>query len=186
MLDLIRTVAPAETPVSLAQCKAHLKVEHSDDDAIIAGYLDSAVAELDGYSGLLGRALVAQTWVLHLPAFPSSAIELPLPPLIEVTGVTYVDTAGETQDVPAEDMEVLEGPVSWLLPAYGRRWPGDVRRTPRAVSVTFRCGWASAAHVPPPIQSAILLSVEQLYAGHDDKRQRAIDRLIAPVRKLRV
>ena len=36
--------APAEDPVTLAEVKAHLNIGHTDDDDLLAEYIDAAVA----------------------------------------------------------------------------------------------------------------------------------------------
>ncbi|WP_297534627.1 head-tail connector protein [Nitrobacter sp.] len=56
MLTPIRTVAPAEMPVTLAEAKAHLRVDHDDQDDLITAQIKAATAWFDGYSGILGRA----------------------------------------------------------------------------------------------------------------------------------
>jgi uncharacterized phiE125 gp8 family phage protein len=67
----IRTVAPASTPVSLSEAKAHLRVTSSAEDAVIQMYLDAAVSYLDGWAGVLGRCMVTQTWAQTFSDFPS-------------------------------------------------------------------------------------------------------------------
>jgi hypothetical protein len=62
----VRTVAPALNPVSLDEAKDHVgAAEFDDDDRKLEGYIDAAVAYLDGYSGILGRALITQTWKVN-------------------------------------------------------------------------------------------------------------------------
>src|SRR5690606_14090696 len=73
----ILVVAPKMTPVSLDEAKAQLAVEHGDDDALILGYIAAAVDHLDGWSGILGRALVEQEWRQDFDGF-SSTLRLPL------------------------------------------------------------------------------------------------------------
>jgi hypothetical protein len=51
-MGLKLVTAPANDPLTLAQAKAHLKVEHSDDDALIAAMLSASVQHVDGPRGL--------------------------------------------------------------------------------------------------------------------------------------
>lgn len=186
MLAPVRTVAPAATPVSLAEAKAHLRVDHDDQDDLITAQIKAATAHLDGYAGILGRALVTQTWRQDFGRFADS-LKLPLSPVSAVISVSYHD-AGDVQ-------QVLDAGVYGLktdaLGAYvalqpGKTWPATFHRAD-AVSVTFTAGYGAAADVPEPIRQAILLIVQRLFDGADTEIDVAIDRtvhaLIASYRK---
>ena len=82
MLKRIELVeGPQELAVPLAAVKTHLRVDHDDEDGLIAAYLDAATAHLDGLSGTLGIALSPQTW--RAVFSPGSDITcLPLGPVI--------------------------------------------------------------------------------------------------------
>ncbi len=93
-MRLFRETSPAELPVSIFEARSHLRVDHSEDDALIAGYIAAATDALDGRDGLLGRALVTQRWRLVLDAFPAGPIVLPLPPLRSVLSLSYNPLSG--------------------------------------------------------------------------------------------
>lgn len=191
-MNLKRAVAPAATPVTLAEAKAHLRVTSGAEDALITALIAAATDHLDGWSGVLARALVTQTWKLWLDEWPvDDAIQIPLGPLQSVASVTYlhpdsgvataVDAASYVVDTVSAD--------GWVVPAAGFAWP-----TPKdainAVEVTFVCGHGLAADVPPALKAAILLLVGDLYANREGQSDRAItpnltvDRLIAPWRRV--
>lgn len=168
-LDLVRTVAPADTPVSLAEVKEHLRVEADshDEDFDIQLKLDAAVAYLDGYAGILGRCMMEQTWKLYLDGFPGgSTIRLPLVPVISVTSITYLDPDGASQTLATTVYEVREGPVSEIGLKYDQSWP-SFRRHARSVAITFKAGWANRAAVPAAIKAAILLMVGAWYENRE-------------------
>ena len=52
---LTRISAPAALPVSLEELKAHLRVEHAEEDAALTRLLGAATSALDGPTGQLGR-----------------------------------------------------------------------------------------------------------------------------------
>lgn len=192
MLDLELVTPPTAELVTLAQLRAHLRLDDIEDhDGALAEYLSEAVGALDGYAGTLGRALAQQTWRLYLPRFPAGCVQLPLPPLISVGGITYVDTTGATQTLAADRYTVLAGEKAQIHRAYGQTWP-SVRCVPRAVAVTFTCGWAAPAADAAwplklqPVRSALKLMVEERFAGPDTQRQMAIERLLRPLRIPRV
>jgi hypothetical protein len=182
MLDLVQVTAPATDPIMLNEVKHHLRYEDDDQDDLIEAYLASATAYLDGPAGILGRALVQQSWKLYLDRFPwasthvhnllgrlghhhrlhRAAIRLPLPPLMSVDEIAYVDTLGVQQTLDPAKYTVRDGEIAAVEPAYGCSWP-SVRCQARAVSVTFTCGYGDADAVPKPLQAAILLQTADLF-----------------------
>lgn len=159
MLTLISP--PIISPVSTDEAKQFLRVDVTDDDALISSLIDAAVAGLDGERGELGRCLLAQTWRLDRDLFPRGAIELPLPPTIAVDVVSYVDTTGAIATMAPADFAVT-GAGSFgfarITPTAGR-WPAG-----SSVSVTFRAGFGEAAEdVPADLRAAILSRVALSY-----------------------
>lgn len=160
----VRTVAPSVAPVSLDEVKAHLRVDHYDEDSLIEVLIAAATGHLDGWSGVLGRALVTQTWSQAFDAF-TDPLRLPMP-AASVTSVTYVDQAGTAVTVaPINYLLSADALGSFVERAYGVTWPSP-RDQSRAVTVTFTAGWA-AADVPSELKSAILLMVGDLYSNRE-------------------
>lgn len=181
---------PAAYPVNLAQAKSQCRVDHTDDDADIQSYLDAAIEHLDGYGGILGRALVNQTWRQDFAGF-CDVMRLPLAPLVSITSVTYYDADNALQTLSAATYTSYtdaRGPVIALN--YGQTWPAVYPR-PNAVSVTFVAGYGAAAtDVPSRIRNAIRIHVEQMYRtrGVDTAEQRyptmTYERLIKPFERV--
>jgi uncharacterized phiE125 gp8 family phage protein len=181
LLDLVRVAEPAEPLVSLDELKLSLRVDHDDDNDLIESLGDSITASLDGFAGTLGRALVSQSWQLSLPGFPgrhfwpaaaplfASAyhrhprrIRLPLPPLVSVTSIDYLDPDLATQTLAADQYILLDGPLASIEPAPGLCWPSTGCH-PRAVQITYVAGYGPPAAVPGPIRTAHKLMVGDLY-----------------------
>ena len=78
--------APSGLVVTLADMKAHLRVEHSADDALIGALHDAAVAHLDGWRGALGRAILSQVWRQDYEDWGTGDLALPLPDVSAATG----------------------------------------------------------------------------------------------------
>lgn len=186
---------PAATPVSLAEAKAHLRIDGNDEDVLVTALIAAAVAHLDGWSGILGRALVTQTWQQDLDQFPRDRIALPLAPVQSITSVGYRDTDGEEQtlDSPAYVLTMRAGTTA-VERTDGAEWPSTARR-PDAVRVTFVAGYGNAAAVPADIKSAILLMVGDLYAHRETAlvgnvaavpMSITVEALLAPYRRIGV
>ena len=167
---LTRTVAPAVPAVALADAKAHLRVEFSEDDSLIAGLVEAATAMVEGPAGI-GVALVTQTWRLDLDGYLPLPLELPLGPVQAVTGITYIDTDGDTQTLDPALYDVFTGSrPARIDKAFGAALPA-VRRQLSAAQVTFTAGFGSAADIPADLQCAMLLMVGHLYHN-----RQAVDR----------
>ena len=170
VLDLVRTVAPTVELLMLDEAKAHLRIEASDtdEDDLVTALIQAATDWLDGHSGLLGRALLSQTWKIRYDyAFPAWRIPIPLTPLLSITSVQYIDSTGALQTLSPTTYDVLDGPAAALQPAYGLAWPSPRSQT-RAVTITFVAGYGvTAAAVPAPIVQAAKLLLGHLYAHRE-------------------
>ena len=160
-MTLLRTIAPSETPVTLTEAKAHLRVDHSDEDTYISSLIDAAAAMIDG-SGSLGRAMVTQTWAQWVAPAPG-VVRVPMGPFIALTDVSYYDTDSVLQAATLSDFEVrLDGDFVTVQPKTGKAWPTtDPRKD--AIRITFTAGFGAASDVPSGLKHAILLLVGLWY-----------------------
>lgn len=173
MLAPVRVSAPAAMPVSLNEAKAHLRVMERDgngdalpfeDDALIEAYIAAAVDHLDGWTGILGRALVTQSWRQDFSGF--GCLRLPLGPVESITKIEHFDSDNVVRPVdPAAYILHTDARGSYVDLAPGQSWPSVYSR-PDAVSVTYVAG-VEATDVPPAIKAAILLFVGHLYANRE-------------------
>lgn len=79
---MILVTPPASPVVPLAELRAHLRVDGTSEDALIQSLEAAAVAYLDGWKGILGRAILTQTWAVDLPEGESI---LPMPDVTTAT-----------------------------------------------------------------------------------------------------
>ncbi|MCX5478457.1 head-tail connector protein [Kaistia geumhonensis] len=193
MLAPVLITAPAETPVSLAEAKAHCRVDHDDDDLLIEALILAAVGHLDGWSGVLGRALVTQTWRQDFFGFGSTRcgpLRLALSPVSSISSLTYFEPSGAQQALSAGVYRLLTDERGPFVECVGdSTWPSTACRSD-SVSVTYVAGVA-AADVPAPIKAATLLIVGHLYANREAVAEStlaalpyAVDALIAPYRRV--
>ncbi|WP_298958379.1 head-tail connector protein [uncultured Roseibium sp.] len=170
MLKPKRITAPAEAPVSVAEAKAHLRVDSSDEDVLILSLLNAAVEKFDGRTGLLGRCLVTQTWSVKQSSFQGHrAIRLPFPDVDAASVVLkYFDVDNVEQTYASANYSVHEDEVGgFVLRNSDVIWP-TVYDRPDAVSVEFAAGFGAADDVPSGIKAAILLTVGHLYEHRED------------------
>ncbi len=167
-MGLSLVTAPTAEPVSLAEAKAHLRVTLSADDALIATYLMAARAAAENYTR---RALALQTFDQTFDyGYPCThdgrqRLVLLRSPLVSVTSVTYVDTAGVTQTLnPSQYLVDTVGIEGRIEAAYGVTWPA-VRDQMAAITVRFVAGYAQ---IPEPVRAAILLTLGHLYEHRED------------------
>ncbi|MEL6318712.1 MAG: head-tail connector protein [Pseudomonadota bacterium] len=140
---------PDAEPLALADVKAHLRIEHSVEDALIQSYIASARAAAEGY---LRGPLMSQTVRLTYDAFPPW-IRPPVWPVQSVESIAYDDAAGVEQIWPPGRTRVVDGKPLTITPAYGDTWPAT-RPQPGAVRLTLRVGYAA---VPADILAALRL-----------------------------
>jgi uncharacterized phiE125 gp8 family phage protein len=181
---------PASEPVTLAEAKAHLRLEGTEDDTYVTALIQAARQHAEE---VCWRGVVTQTWEVVLEHFPDcEAVDLPGGNLGAISSVTYVDADGAEQALNADayGADAVSVPGRLVL-AYNETWP-STRCQWDAVRVRYTVGWA-VADVPAPIKQALLLLVSQMYehrtpevmGGTPGKVDFAVDALLAPYRLVR-
>ena len=165
MLTAIRTAGPTVSPITLEEVRAHLRIDHTDEDPTLQLYIDAATGYLEGPNGILDRALVTQSWQQDYPAFTDPILlPLGLQPVQSVTSINYYDETGTTQLLSDTLYRLVPnaagGPV--IERATDDAWPATAVRDD-AVAVLFVAGVEPLA-VPAPIRQAMLLLVGHWYA----------------------
>lgn len=177
-MSLKRVTAPTTQPITLAQAKSQCRAaEFTDDDDLIEAFIDAAVDYADGDGGYLGRALIDQTWDYFIDEFPdeNGPIEIPLPPLIEVVGLFYLDSTGAEQEFASSSYRVDQsGQPGKISVASGVSWPTPLTGS-ETVRIRFRAGYVDTSmspavgEVPGAIIAALLIHVADLYANRESQ-----------------
>ncbi|NBX72673.1 MAG: hypothetical protein EBQ89_00035, partial [Alphaproteobacteria bacterium] len=159
--SLRRVGAPTVEPVSLAEAKAHCRVDIGTDDALIAGYISAARELCEDY---LDRSLVTQQYVMRLDQFPPE-IELPRPPVVSsgtatAVAVTYtLNDSGATAALATTQYRVdRDSTPGAIRNLYGGTWPSN-RDDQNSISVTWWAGYGNPESVPQRVKNAILMTV---------------------------
>ena len=160
-----QTSPPAYLPLTLTEAKLHLRVDGTDEDALIAAFIGAAV---DTCQQLTGRSLMAQAWMLTIDEW-ADEIQLPWPQVQAVSGIQYWDENGDPQTLDAALYE-LSGATIYRADGatYPELWDG-----PGVVEINYTAGYnagnevAQQAAVPAGIKAWLLLTIGTLYANRE-------------------
>jgi hypothetical protein len=146
---------PAGDVVPLATLKDHLRIDHDFEDSLVASYAANTVAQLDGWSGILGRAILPQTWAIDLP---EGCHVLPMP---DVTVAT----------VDGEPVTVTPSPA------------GPMVDLADAATVQFTC--AMSAQGLAAVRGVVMLAVAEAYEAREASAARLGPAMVAQIAALR-
>jgi uncharacterized phiE125 gp8 family phage protein len=161
---------PTDVPVTLAEARAHLRVDTNDEDAYIEALVKAATSACEN---IINRAIMPQVWEQVLDFFPVGAIRLGRPPVSAIQEVAYVNEAGQTVVINSADFALDNARLpGWCVLTAGTDWPRtETLEQANSVIVRFSCGWADASLVPADLKQWILLAVGDLFQN----RERQID-----------
>ena len=161
---------PALEPVSLADVKAHLRVDHDDDDTLLQAAIVSARFHVETVTR---RVLIEQSWRVYLDAWPRKRIvTVPVAPLITVDAVTVYDANGDPQTVDPDDYDVDAATVPGRM-VLAANAPAPAARAVDGVEIDVTAGYGpSSVDVPAALRQAVLMLVTHWYehrgaVGHD-------------------
>jgi uncharacterized phiE125 gp8 family phage protein len=163
--------------VSLAACKAFLRLERDDDDALLGGLIRTAMALCEAFTG---QWLVVRTGEQRLVA-QAGWQRLAMAPVAEIIGVA--SPAGAIDPADYDTAIAADGSASIrfrVLPDTGQR-----------VVVTVRAGLGADWNgVPEPLRQGIIRLVAHLYSHRDaidaGPPPTAVAALWRPWRRLRI
>jgi uncharacterized phiE125 gp8 family phage protein len=191
-MALVMTSGPGLEPVTVSGAKAHLRLDSSAEDLLIASLILTSRLHIEA---ALGLALISQSWTLTLDRWPDGhAVTLPLRPVQAIEEVRVRDAAGDA---------VVVDPVSYVLDGQGV--PARLLRcgvcwhpsghVPAGIDIDVVAGFGDAASdVPEPIRHAVLLLVAHWYEHRDPIEigaagtaiPRPVSELLAPYRAVRL
>lgn len=183
--------APAIEPVSLAEAKAWLREDASDEDALIQTLITAARLSLEAYTR---RFFVTQSWRVVFDAWPCTVAEarmltIPFAPFQSATAIRWFD---------ANDASHVIDPASYRAPIdpdggriVFRAAPSGALRETDAIEIDFTVGYGAVANATPePLRRAMLILVAHWRENRGDAQVRAMPdtaaRLAAPFRRERL
>ncbi|EPE99530.1 head-tail connector protein [Rhizobium grahamii] len=169
----VLVVKPAALPISVADVKTALRVDGPDNDVEIERLINAAVDHYEGWSGVLGICLVAQTWRQDYGRFEDK-MALALRPVQSIASVTYRNSLGQEATVAADQYALKQdgGGQSYVRFVSEFSAPTDLYED-APVSIEFVAGWPLGSEgkptTPADIQTAIIMFVQK----HLDEAARA-------------
>lgn len=143
--------------VDLATAKAAQRIDGTDQDSLLAGFLRAAIGAVEAATGKNLTQKVETQVIDRFPANGSGAVRLFKGPVSSATEIAY-DAADGVEQVLG-DFRLVDGgqsSPSRLLPAYSALWPTTASGE-GAVRLTYVAGYEPAALPPELVQAVILL-----------------------------
>jgi uncharacterized phiE125 gp8 family phage protein len=156
------TEPPAVEPVSVADIKTRLRIDHDTEDGLLARLAAAAREAVEAYSG---RALVVRRVAETRDAWPfRNVFALTLAPVSSVIGVRVIDAAGAAQALEAAAFTVETDRDETRL-ALNTAPPSPERRV-GGIEIDYRAGYGTEpGAVPAALREAVLVTAAALYGA---------------------
>lgn len=170
MISFAQTVAPTEEPVTLAEAKAHARIEYSADDTTVTTLITIARRKVEQ---ITRRALVTQTWTATFDRWPlvdgagddwpfTTAVSprrIRLAPA-QVASIGSLVVDGTTI---ASSNYRLAGDELVIMPTVA----DSTRELGGGIVVTFTAGFGLAAAVPDDLKLACKMLVAHWFENRE-------------------
>jgi uncharacterized phiE125 gp8 family phage protein len=184
---------PPVEPVSLAEAKAHLRVDTNAEDTLIQSLIMASRLHIEA---ALDLALITQTWRDHRDAWPSSrTIKLRLCPVQSVTAVRVLSDANGSHSLDPGAF-ILDGTANpGRLVWRGTGIAPASHLAANGIEIDFVAGYGDEpSDVPQPIRQALLLLTAHWYENREPVEIGAaatvipgtISELLSPYRRRRL
>jgi hypothetical protein len=202
--SLVRDTQPVVEPVTLAEAKAHLRLDSDAEDALIQTLIGTARAWAEDYAD---RTFALTRWAMRADSFygsvgspaqfglksdgnniegrqgvvPNMDIELPRPPMSQAEGYTSVEVvytpavSGTTATLAGTEYRVDYNQTPGAIrPLYGKTWPSHLVDQ-NSVTVKWWAGYGiDGRAVPPGVKAAILMLVAHLWRNREMTAEAAL------------
>lgn len=158
LMPAARPSGYGEAIVTMAQVKAHCRIDHDDDDDLLHALRGAAIDLVEQYTAVRMGPTPDIEWRGEALC---GSVALGVRPITAVTAIDYLDANGVAQTVDTATVRV--GVHDQIAPIPGQSWPSDVAG---AVSVTFDAGFA-AGSCPDALIAAVLRMIATLYDARD-------------------
>lgn len=164
--------APTEELLTKEEAKRHLRLLSNEWDDEIATLIAAARDDCERFTGRTFRTAVSRTY--KTDQWWTDPFDMPWPPLIGVTSITYYDEDNVQQTYASSNYY-----VELSTNSKGRLvWQPDITLPnlydrPDAITLTITTGYASLSAVPPVAVQAIKTKLTELWAAGTESELRA-------------
>jgi len=151
---------PEVEALDLGVVRKHLRVKLTDEDDLIASYMQAARARFERATGLYPLATQLELAVDACPP-GSEPLELDRGPLLSVESIATFDRVGTRTDLSVADF-VIDTRRARIAPAAGQRWPSGLRST-QGLVINLTVGMATESQAIEPDLARTLLELTAWY-----------------------
>ncbi|MCK8779081.1 phage head-tail connector protein [Rhizobium sp. NTR19] len=168
--------ADLDLPISVEDVKTALRVDGDDTDGEIERLIKAAVQHYEGWSGVLGIAIVEQTWRQDYGRFEEK-MGLKVGPVTSIASVKYRNDQGQIATVAADKYALKHtgGGEAYVRFDRGFTAPVDLYED-APISIEYVAGWP-IGEVPADIQTAIILRVQKHFDAAAQTNSDVLDRV---------
>jgi uncharacterized phiE125 gp8 family phage protein len=171
MMKITLVTAPTVEPLTRAAVKNHLRIEHDDDGH--NGRIDDLIKATREYAeNYTGRSLCNRTYDYWIDRWPSGdAIELPRPPLVSVTSISYTKWDGSSASLTENTDFVVDADSTFgrVVLEYAKTWPTDELHPSNPIKIRFVAGYGDGGSSPADYRADVPHVIKQamyLMIGH--------------------
>lgn len=166
-MNLVRTVEPIGEVLTLKEVRDFLRVEHSDENNLLASMIMGATSKVEKY---LSRSLLTQTWVLSIDDYPAdTTIPLYYGTVQSITSVTSYLSDGTTDVFDNTNYYLVNAQLKPEISlVYNALWPSNILRPKEGVKIEYITGYGDdASDVPYSVKEAILHIIASMYENRE-------------------
>jgi uncharacterized phiE125 gp8 family phage protein len=168
MYGLRVTVNPTSEPLNLDETKLYLRVDHSEDDALILSMIAAARQYCEAVTK---RSFTTQTMQMWSDQFPDTdTIDVPRPfyTTTDLTVKYYLSGSTSATTFAASNYWVDDSvEPGRIVLRDAAEWPTSDLRSAKGVEVTFRSGYGGEPDVPDGIKMAMLSLIGHWYTNRE-------------------
>ncbi|MCK5518882.1 MAG: phage head-tail connector protein [Alphaproteobacteria bacterium] len=189
---LTETTPPASEPLTLAEIKTFLRIDHSNDDAIVTDLISSARQICESVTG---RSLITRSYSLFLDFWPDASItewwdgvregadvvgkirvlSLPKPPLLSVTLIKVYAADNTYAEFPSVSYYVDTAGIPGRVVLTQGASPPTPGRAANGIEIQFTAGYgATVQNVPALLRQGMKQVIAHLYEHRGDSTDQAL------------